>query len=117
PIESIFKSIDDGVNAVRKIFELFNINYYYPHPRERFAINDINYIKSELIFEDYFISHFMPDTEYTIYTFYSGAVLSFINLPNIKIISIKPNICKDEISQDFYIMKLFGIEVIEYTHQ
>ncbi|MDO9647958.1 CMP-N-acetylneuraminate-beta-galactosamide-alpha-2, 3-sialyltransferase [Glaesserella parasuis] len=117
PIDSIFISVNDGVSVVKKIIEVFDINYYYPHPRERFIIDGVNYIKSKLIFEDYFVSQFRLNVEYTIYTFYSGAPLSFINLPNVKIISIKPDICRNEIVQDFEIMKSFGVEVIDYTCQ
>ncbi|QIH31568.1 glycosyltransferase family 52 [Sphingobacterium sp. DR205] len=75
-------------------FELFvknrNIQYYFPHPREREKLVDIPSIQTDLIFEDFLAQLFIikPSVDLVIYTFFSGAALNVMNYHNVKIISL-----------------------------
>ncbi|MCT8778716.1 glycosyltransferase family 52 protein, partial [Glaesserella parasuis] len=69
----------------------YDIDYYFPHPREDFVIAGINYINTEKILEDYIISGLENGYRYVVYTFFSGAVIALSNMESVEIISLKLN--------------------------
>lgn len=99
------------IDVIKKINKEFNIDYYFPHPREGYIVEDIEYIETDLIFEDYLIQNMKMDTFYTIYTFFSGAALHWNNLDNVKVISIQPSDYSIERLDNYKIMSEFGVNV------
>ena len=87
--QPIFEMINmkkkDYISLVRHIFEEFNIDYYFPHPREDYKINGINYIETNLILEDYLIKY---KGELDLFSFYSSSLITLINCKNISLTSI-----------------------------
>ena len=76
---------EDYISLVRYIFEEFNIDYYFPHPREDYKINGINYIETNLILEDYLTKY---KGELDLFSFYSSSLITLMNCKNISLTSI-----------------------------
>lgn len=81
------------VNLMKKVIKDYHIEYYFPHPRENYIVDNVNYVNTPLIFEDYLTSLIRnnPNVQYVIYTFFSSVALNLSSVPNIKIVSLKPN--------------------------
>ncbi|WP_075631055.1 glycosyltransferase family 52, partial [Glaesserella parasuis] len=95
------------------VIKKFNIDYYFPHPRETYRIDKVDYINTELIFEDFFSKNYNPDINYTVYTFFSGSVLPFIKISNVKIVSVKPINCPNEFLSSYNKFLDMGIDIVE----
>lgn len=109
----ILDNIEELKSLILKTYQKFGINYYFPHPREEYTIEEINYINTPLIFEDYFLQNLQVN-EIIIYTFCSTVALNMLSLPNVKIIAIKPYEITNPVYLECY--KLFqkmGIEIAE----
>lgn len=67
-----------------------NIDYYYPHPRENEYFDNINYIYSDKIFEDYLVEFLENNTnvKVKVYTFFSTVVMNVNDLKRVKVISL-----------------------------
>ena len=76
-------------DLVKNIMCKYHIDYYFPHPREDFNIRDIEYINTDFILEDYILQGINNGNEYELFTFFSGGVISFNNIKQVKIISLK----------------------------
>lgn len=65
------------------------INFYYPHPRELEIFENVQYIRSEKIFEDFLIDYLErnQDKEILVYTFFSTAILNIKDIDNVRVIS------------------------------
>lgn len=72
---------------MQQIVDTLGIENYFRHPREYYELNNINYIKTKLIFEDYLFTALSenPNARYEIYTTGSSTVLHIMQFPNIKI--------------------------------
>lgn len=120
PIFEITDGVSDmadikNITFTNQVIKENKIDFYFPHPRERYLINEVEYIKTELIFEDYFIANFKQDTKYTIYTFFSSVVLLLkeLNLNNVEIISLKPSNVDQRLLDCYQIMIEHHIKCIE----
>ena len=60
------KKNDKNIYFSKLAIENFRIDFYYPHPREKYRIDNVEYIVSDLVFEDYLLSILEYDTNYTI---------------------------------------------------
>lgn len=97
------------------IIKKYNITHYIPHPFEDQYIENVDYINTPLIFEDYFAQNLL-DKNVTLYTFFSSAALNIASLPNVKVISIKPkNITNNSFLECYEIFRQMNIEVIDYS--
>ena len=89
--------LSDYENLVSSTLKKYDINYYFPHPRENnlsyIQINNpkINIINTKLIIEDFFKNYLDNNKVYNIYTFFSGSALSLLHLNNVNIFFIKPS--------------------------
>ena len=70
------------------ILDKCKIQYYFPHPKEilEMKFKNTEVIDTCKIFEDYFFENYRLDVKYIIYTFFSGSVLSVVNLPNVNVV-------------------------------
>lgn len=87
--QSIFMDDNKNKKIIEKIIYDNSIDFYFPHPLERFHIDNVNYINTFLIFEDYLIKYWF-NQKCTIYTFFSSAALNISQLNNVNVISFKP---------------------------
>ncbi|AFU20241.1 CMP-N-acetylneuraminate-beta-galactosamide-alpha -2,3-sialyltransferase [Actinobacillus suis H91-0380] len=87
--EDIKSKESNNVSIIQDLIKFYNIEYYFPHPRETYFIKDVLYINTELIFEDYFLNEVSrnPNVHYRLYNFLSGAALNLIGIPNVTHIS------------------------------
>ena len=111
-MEDVERRNKDIINSV---IEKYHINYYFPHPKESYHIDNIKYVNTKLIFEDYFLDNYSTENNYEIYTFFSGAVLPFLVISNVKVISIKPDDLTDNYTEIYTLMKEFGAVIIPFN--
>lgn len=116
-VSGLYNKDDMNVSLCSLIVNLFNVDYYFPHPRENYKISNVEYIDTELIFEDFFAKHYDPNINYTLYTFFSGCVLSFVNLDNVEVVSIKPSNCPSEFLSSYKLFSNMGINIIEISEK
>ncbi|MDG4922401.1 glycosyltransferase family 52 [Glaesserella parasuis] len=102
-----------NVSLMEYVVKKFCIEYYIPHPRERYIVSGVNYIETELIIEDYFLNNLQEDVNYVIYTFFSSALLFLLNFKNIQVISLKPRDIGEKISSSYEILNDNNINIIE----
>lgn len=100
-------------DLARRIIDGCGIDYYFPHPRENYRIEDIAYLETPLVAEDFFVRHFRPDTRYVLYTLCSGAVLPFIGMAGVEIVSLRPHDCPDALITGYDLMRQAGVQVID----
>ncbi|WP_195836258.1 glycosyltransferase family 52 [Campylobacter portucalensis] len=103
---------------IENLIDKFKIDFYMPHPREEYKIKNVNYIKTDLIIEDYIINEIKKDSsiKYEIYGFFSTSlfILSNMNCLNLNAIYID-NQSEIRCFKNLYeIMKNLGINIIEF---
>ena len=86
PLEEI--SIDFNSQYVAEIIAKLDMDFYYPHPREKgIPKGEFDIITSQLVFEDYIISYLEdnPGVMVKVYSFISSAMLNIANLDRIEL--------------------------------
>lgn len=112
--QSIFTDDDKNKSIIKKIIDEYKINLYFPHPLEGFYIDNVTYIDTPLIFEDYLINH-LSCRKCIIYTFFSSAALNISNLNNVEVISFKVKELENPSWLEVYtLFEKSGIKVIDY---
>lgn len=105
-------------NMIPQYISRYNIDYYFPHPRENTKTVEgfgIKMIKTALIFEDYLIKEISSHNyKFKIYTIYSGSILNIAHLPNVEVYAIKSNYIPDEVKPLYDVFMNSGINVINY---
>ncbi|MNH82905.1 CMP-N-acetylneuraminate-beta-galactosamide-alpha-2,3-sialyltransferase [compost metagenome] len=71
---------------VLSFIKKIGVDYYFPHPREKKRYDEINYIDSPLIFEDYILNLLTEGYFVELYTVLSTAALNVASLKNVEII-------------------------------
>lgn len=112
PLNELCNNYFNYGSFVRYLFDKYSIEYYFPHPRETEIIQDITYLNTNLIIEDYILHKLQNEQcKFVIYTFFSGSVLSMLNLKNIEIISIKPRECP-ELDIHYSVIESYGVPIL-----
>ena len=96
-----------------------NINYYFPHPREKLELDCVNYIATDKIFEEYIADYLSdnPTKLVYLYTFFSSVALSVKSIPRVKVISCYSNLINKKYRDAYYIFKSFFIKnPISFTY-
>ncbi|OQS55891.1 glycosyltransferase family 52, partial [Actinobacillus suis] len=114
--EDIKSKESNNVSIIQDLIKFYNIEYYFPHPRETYFIKDVLYINTELIFEDYFLNEVSrnPNVHYRLYNFLSGAALNLIGIPNVTVISIKPNDLSCFWNDAYELMKSDRLQIVNW---
>lgn len=111
--QPIFNDSDKNIQLINKVFEKFKIDYYFPHPRENYIVDNTPYIDTDLIFEDFYFKE-SKNKNIIIYTFFSSAVLNIINKDNVnQIFSLRPKLSNKAYIDTYHILENFGIRIIE----
>lgn len=90
--QPLFSQAKENIELFEKIIRQWNIEYYFPHPREDYQIPNIDYIDSHLIFEDFLLNNMQthPQTEFKIYHIASTAAFNIHRFPNVQVYAIRP---------------------------
>ncbi|EIB6851105.1 glycosyltransferase family 52 [Acinetobacter baumannii OIFC0162] len=85
-----FMGEDFDFSQLNEILNLYNIKYYFPHPRESVVYNGYEYIKTHFIFEDYILDLLKENSnlEVSIYTFLSSAALNVADYKRVKVFTL-----------------------------
>ncbi len=87
------RAVEMNASLAKKVINDYQINKYFPHPRERYHISDVEYIDSPLIIEDYLMQELKehPERKYIIYSYCSTAVLNLQGISKqIEFVLLKP---------------------------
>lgn len=105
--------LDKNLNILlaKKVIQQFNIDYYFPHPREQYIISDINYINTHLIFEDY-IAQQSDKKKYRIYSYFSSTLLNLKN-SSIDIIGLRVDTTEPAFIDSYTLLENVGISIID----
>lgn len=105
--------IEQYLSLVRRIINAYQIDYYFPHPRETRQVEGVAYLSSPLVAEDFFVQYFRPDTRYVLYTITSGAVLPFVGVGQVSIFSVRPSEYGVLFAESYDLMQQAGVNVID----
>lgn len=98
---------------ISDIINEYDINFYFPHPRERHIITNVNYINSFLTFEDFLKEELILKYESVfVYTFFSSTALHISNIDSIKVFAFKTEKLYLEYEEIYDILSENGITVI-----
>ncbi|WP_249961433.1 glycosyltransferase family 52, partial [Histophilus somni] len=108
-----FYDEEKNIRLIKEVIAKFKIDYYFPHPREDYYIDNVSYIKTPLIFEEFYAERSI-ENNIKIYTFFSSAVLNIVTKENIdRIYALKPKLTEKAYLDCYDILKDFGIKVID----
>lgn len=100
-----------NIELAKRVIEDFNIYQYFPHPREDYIVDCVEYIDTPLIFEDYIMQN--QDKYYRVYTYFSSSVLQILNFPNIEIISLRVDTNNLSYNTVYDLFEKMGIKIID----
>ncbi|MDO4431495.1 MAG: glycosyltransferase family 52 [Lonepinella koalarum] len=100
-----------NIELAKRVIEIFNIYQYFPHPREEYVVDGIEYIDTPLIFEDYIIQN--QDKHYRVYTYFSSSVLQILEFPNVEIISLRVDTNNVSYNAVYDLFGKMGIKIID----
>ncbi|WP_018355365.1 glycosyltransferase family 52 [Rodentibacter pneumotropicus] len=110
--QPVFYEEDINNKLIKEIYYKYNLDHYFPHPREICKIDGLNYIYTDLIFEDYISS--LQENKIIIYSFFSSIVINLINFSNIDIRILKiENTRKIEIEESYKLLAKLGLDFFD----
>lgn len=111
--QPVFADNQKNVYLAQKVIKQFNIHYYFPHPRETYTLDDVEIIRSKLIFEDYLVQHF-SNRPCNIYTYFSGAILNVMKIsPQVQVNALKIEVTQPEYIACYDLFESLGINIID----
>ncbi|AWW35125.1 CMP-N-acetylneuraminate-beta-galactosamide-alpha-2, 3-sialyltransferase [Mannheimia varigena] len=112
--QPIFEREDEkNIALAEKVIKAFDIDLYLPHPREKYKLNDVEYIHTNLIFEDYIFQEF-SNKKCRVYTYFSSAVINILNKsPNIEVVSLRVEVDNPAYIESYELLDKLGITIID----
>ncbi|XXQ69197.1 glycosyltransferase family 52 [Neisseriaceae bacterium B1] len=91
--QPIFADETRNVEWAQKIMQHYEIQNYFPHPRETLLPENIALIETPLIFEDWLLQQIQsqPETEFELYHLASSAAMNVAQFPRVRVHAIRPN--------------------------
>lgn len=88
---------------------------YFPHPRETYCVDDVKYIDSPMIFEEYLLKllYCNSQTRYIVYSFCSSALLHVQGLPRVSVVAIYPKDCPQYCLEVYLALARSGIDIYQ----
>lgn len=99
--QPIFDNDEKNKIVTEKLINKFSVDFYFPHPREKYYVEGVKYIETPLIFEDYFLTYLLHK-RCRVYTFYSSVTLNLLQFSNVEIVAIKLHGVGDKKSEELY---------------
>lgn len=101
-----------------KVIKHLGIKYTTKHPSQTYELDNATTLKSNLLIEDYLLKEIEknPNTQYEIYTFFSGAALTVKDFPNVKVFAIKPSSFPDDywLNPVYELFEKANIPILEF---
>lgn len=105
-----------NVEVTQYLIDKYHIQYYYPHPREKYQIAGVQYINSPLIIEDYLLQELARNKgkSYNVYTYCSSALVNLQGLPDyIKFTALYPSDCPERLKETYDLLRTCNIQVVD----
>lgn len=91
--QPLFEADDDNIALFQSLIAQTQVDAYFPHPRESYHLDGVQYINSHLIFEDYLIQEMCRQpARIQIYHLGSTAAINVCALPNVQVVALRPNL-------------------------
>lgn len=106
---------DNGQNIAlaQKAIKQCNIHYYLPHPREKYQVEQVEYIDTPLILEDYIAQEF-SERKCCVYTYCSSAILNIMNKsPNVEVVALRVESDDLGVQSCYDLFEQVGIQIID----
>lgn len=123
--QPIYECEQDGEKRnkelTQEVVKSLGISRYLPHPRETYRLEDVEYIETGLIFEDYIIQELAkhPNRSYRVYSYCSSSILNFSSLLNLggrlEFVSIKPRYVPEFLLEAYTLIEQAGITIIPFN--
>ncbi|MBE2166026.1 hypothetical protein IIQ43_16015 [Acinetobacter oleivorans] len=107
---------DLSTDKIEKLMDQLNINLYFPHPREKNNIKNVEIVNTKKIFEDYIVDFLNrnEDCYLNIYTFMSSAALNVKSFEGINIYFIQSNALVSKYPDFFNMLKNHNFTILEF---
>lgn len=110
--QPIYLDNSENVALTENVISRFKIHYYLPHPRETYRLNNVEYIDTPLIFEDYITTEFAK-RKCRVYTYCSSAVLNVMNSKNIEVTALRIESTDSAVMNCYELFEKVGINIID----
>ncbi|MGC7560433.1 glycosyltransferase family 52 [Pasteurella sp. PK-2025] len=111
--QPVFFDDEKNIALANRVIAQFNIQYYLPHPREKYRLDKVDYIETELIFEDYILQQ-CQHRKYRVYTYFSSAILNIMHKsPNIDVVALKIDTGNPAFDACYELFDEVGVQVID----
>ena len=100
-----------SVNFITTYAKALNVDYYVPHPKEKFKIDNVKYLVTPLIFEDALVELFKEYEFVEVYHFTSSVSLHLKNTRNVTVKGIAVQYYNDRQNE----LRRLGCEFITVT--
>lgn len=109
--QPIYRDAEKNIRLAQQMIQQFQIDYYFPHPRETYQLENVISIDTPLIFEDYLVQHY-ANQKCRIYTYFSSAALN-IQHDNIEVVALRVPVSEPAFIACYQLFEQVGIPVIE----
>lgn len=113
-----YEELDSNLSTdnIEKLMDQLNINLYFPHPREKKNIKNVETVNTKKIFEDYIVDFLdrNEDCYLNIYTFMSSAALNVKSFDGINIYFIQTNTLISKYPDFFNMLKNHNFTILEF---
>ncbi len=106
------KEINISQQALEIIMQQYKIDYYFPHPKENYHIDGVQYIKTRKVFEDFILSE-LSYKNIEIFTFFSSVALNLKDIKNITITCFFSSKIPKHFQSSYSIFKKYNIPCID----
>lgn len=111
--QPVYLDKQKNIELAEKVIKRFDIHAYLPHPREQYKLNQVKYIETPLILEDYLAQEF-KHKRCRIYTYFSSAVLNIKDKsPNIDVVALRINVENPDFIQVYQLFEKLGVTIID----
>lgn len=111
--QPVYNDNSQDIELAQKAIKQFNIHYYLPHPREKYQVEQVKYIDTPLILEDYIAQEF-SDRKCCVYTYCSSAILNIMNKsPNVEVVALRVESDDLGVQSCYDLFEQVGIQIID----
>ncbi|AUI65264.1 MULTISPECIES: glycosyltransferase family 52 [Glaesserella] len=111
--QPVYLDFQKNIDLAEKVIKRFDIDYYLPHPREQYKLNNVEYIQTPLILEDYLAQEF-KNKKCRIYTYFSSAVLNIKDKSkNIDVVALRIHVDNPDFIQVYELFEKLGVNIID----
>lgn len=112
--QPVYNSDNANIALAQSVIQHFQIDYYFPHPREKYRLENVVYIDTPLIFEDYILSQ-TRQQRYKIYTYFSSVILNLMGKSeNIEIFALKIDTKDPAFNATYNLFEELGINIVDF---